>query len=62
MGKPTKRCTRVTTDAGPPFCKTCSDIIHEYVQWDGHTEREALLIQYLEPYLNTGFRWNPKGG
>lgn len=60
MGKPTERCIKLEDDVGPAYCGECSGIIEDYVPWDGHTEREAKLLQSLEPYLETGFRWNPK--
>jgi len=57
MGKPTERCVELEDDVGPSYCGECSGIIEDYVLWEGHTEREAKLIQSLEPYLAAGFRW-----
>jgi len=60
MGKPTKKCIKHNSAVGPSFCGTCSRIIQDYVQWEGHTVREALLIHKLSPILETGFRWIDK--
>jgi hypothetical protein len=33
------------------FCATCSDIMDEYVLWEGHNKREAELIQTVKSRL-----------
>lgn len=55
MGAPEHRydCRRESTEVGPDFCATCSEQVGDWVQWEGHTYREASLIRQLAPRLLT---------
>jgi len=37
----------------PAICEYCSDIIDDYVLWEGHTPREAILIQTIQSRIKS---------
>lgn len=44
-------CTPMSVEGGPDICKRCSEKAHDYVIWNGHTDRERMLIWNLAAYV-----------
>ena len=44
-------CRRESTPDGPDYCATCSGRLDDWVEWDGHTYREARLIAEISGRL-----------
>ena len=38
-------CIRRSTDVGPDYCETCSNILREWVKWESHSVAEATFIK-----------------
>lgn len=41
-------CIRRSTDIGPDYCETCSNILREWVTWEEHSAAEATAIKQHE--------------
>lgn len=51
---PVQPCIRITAP-GPDVCSTCSEILQEWVPWNGHTTRESTLIKSLKGRVDHGY-------
>lgn len=44
-------------ELGPAICGPCSNVVQDYVQWEGHNERERDLIRKLGPRVVDELRY-----